>query len=108
MPVNPRDINGKTPLFLASSAGATEVVAILMEKGGDVTIKDIEGNSVLHAANGFTATTEALLKVRKVFCLFWIFCFCMGAVWKCGRDVETWRQGDPFRRGIIINELPSL
>lgn len=66
--MDPRDIQGRTPLFLAASAGGTATVQILMDRGGDITLKDVELRSPLHVAiaDGNSSTTEALLKVIRL------------------------------------------
>ena len=60
---DPRDIEGRTPLFLAASVGGTETVQLLMDRGADLTLKDMELRSALHVAIGNTNTMEALMKV---------------------------------------------
>ena len=67
-PVDPRDIQGRTPLFLAASAGGTDTVQLLMDRGADITLKDVELRSPLHAAivDGDLSTMEALLKVIRL------------------------------------------
>ena len=45
--------------------GGTETVHLLMDRGADVTLKDVELRSVLHAAIGNSSTMEVLTKVRK-------------------------------------------
>ena len=63
-----RDIQGCTPLFLAASAGGTDTVKLLMDRGADVTLKDVELRSPLHVAiaDGNSSTMEALLKVIRL------------------------------------------
>ena len=61
--MDPRDIQCRTPLFLAASVGGTETVQLLMDRGADITLKDVELRSPLHAAIGSSATLEALIKV---------------------------------------------
>ena len=65
--MDPRDIQGRTPLFLAASAGGTATVKLLMDRGADITLKDVELRSPLHAAivDGDSSTMEALLKVIR-------------------------------------------
>ena len=53
----------RTPLYLAASVGGTETVQVLMDKGADVTRKDVELRSPLHAATGHVKTMEVMLKV---------------------------------------------
>ena len=60
---DPRDIEGQTPLFLAASVGGTETVQLLMDRGADITLKDMELRSALHVAIGNTSTMDALMKV---------------------------------------------
>ena len=66
--MDPRDIQGRTPLFLAASAGGTATVQLLMDRGADVTLKDVELRSPLHIAlaDGDSSTMEALLKVIRL------------------------------------------
>ena len=66
--MDPRDIQGRTPLFLAASAGGTDTVQLLMDRGADVTLKDVELRSPLHVAiaDGNSSTMEALLKVIRL------------------------------------------
>ena len=61
---DPRDIQGRTPIYLAASVGGTETVQLLMDRGADITLKDVELRSPLHVAIGNSATMEALIKVR--------------------------------------------
>ena len=63
--MDPRDIQGRTPLFLAASVGGTATVQLLMDRGSDITLKDVELRSPLHAAieHGNSSTMEALIKV---------------------------------------------
>ena len=61
--MDPRDIQGRTPLFLAASVGGTATVQILMDRGADITLKDVELRSPLHVAIGNSSTMEALTKV---------------------------------------------
>ena len=49
---------------MAADQGAVDVVKLLMERGADVTIRDTELQSVLHAAVGHPRAMEALLQVR--------------------------------------------
>lgn len=51
-PVNSGDDTDTTPLILAASAGRTEIVQLLIEKGiGDVNHKTSEGHSALQYAS---------------------------------------------------------
>lgn len=62
--VDPKSDERRTPLFYAADNGAVDVVNLLMERGADVTIRDTELQSVLHAAVGHPRAMEALLQVR--------------------------------------------
>ena len=61
--VDPKTDDRRTPLFYAADYGAVDVVKLLMERGADVTIRDIELQSVLHAAVGHPRAMEILLQV---------------------------------------------
>ena len=61
--MDPRDSQGRTPLFLAASEGGTSTVQLLMDRGADITLKDVELRSALHVAIGNSSTMEALIKV---------------------------------------------
>ena len=54
--MDPRDIQDRSPLFLASSVGGTATVQLLLDL-------DVELHSPLHVAIGNTPTMEALVKV---------------------------------------------
>jgi ankyrin repeat protein len=47
--------SGNTPLYIAASFGREDVVGLLLEKGADPNIVNLEGWSPLHAAlvNGY-------------------------------------------------------
>lgn len=62
--MDPRDIQGRTPIYLAASVGGTETVQLLMDRGADITLKDVELRSPLHVAIGNSATMEVLIKVH--------------------------------------------
>ena len=62
--VDPKSDERRTPLVFAASHGAVDVVKLLMERGADVTIRDTELQSVLHAAVGHPRVMEILLQVR--------------------------------------------
>ena len=63
--MDPRDLQGRTPLFLAASVGGTATVQLLMDRGADITLKDMELHSPLHVAIGQeNSTMEALIKVK--------------------------------------------
>ncbi|XP_067656470.1 serine/threonine-protein phosphatase 6 regulatory ankyrin repeat subunit B-like [Haliotis asinina] len=46
--INGRGHYGRTPLMTAASSGHKEVFDLLVEKGGDVFLKDANGNNMLH------------------------------------------------------------
>ena len=62
--VDPKSDERRTPLFRAADKGAADVVKLLMDRGADVTIRDTELQSVLHAAVGHPRAMEVLLQVR--------------------------------------------
>lgn len=62
--MDPKSDERRTPLFLAAENGAVDVLKLLMESGADVTIRDIELRSVLHAAVGHPHAMEVLLQVN--------------------------------------------
>ena len=62
--VDPKSDERHTPLFRAADKGAADVVKLLMDHGADVTIRDTELQSVLHAAVGHPRAMEVLLQVR--------------------------------------------
>ena len=61
--VDPRDLQGRTPLFLAASVGGTATIQVLMDRGADITLKDVELRSPLHVAIGHSSAMEVLTKV---------------------------------------------
>lgn len=61
--VNAKDDNNVTPLMLAASFGATDSVQLLIEKGADPTIKNIDGRTALFNAVKHANTMEVLLMV---------------------------------------------
>ena len=65
--VDPLSHDRQTPLFLASKHGATEAVQLLVDKGADIVVRDVNLQSVMHAAVGFHSTMEILLQVG----IFW-------------------------------------
>lgn len=67
--VDPKTDDRRTPLFYAADYGAVDVVKLLMERGADVTIRDIELQSVLHAAVGHPRAMEILLQSPAVMSL---------------------------------------
>ena len=62
--MDPKSDERRTPLFMAAENGAVDVLKLLMESGADVTIRDIELRSVLHAAVGHPSAMEVLLQVN--------------------------------------------
>ena len=55
-----------TPLFKAATKGGTDTVQLLLERGADVTTKNVEQQSVLHAAVPHVNVMELLLKVGSI------------------------------------------
>ncbi|RAK98716.1 ankyrin, partial [Aspergillus ibericus CBS 121593] len=53
MAINEADQHGRTPLHVACCSGRVESVMLLLEAGADVTIKDINGQTPLHACAEF-------------------------------------------------------
>lgn len=45
---NSKDPNGYTPIHAAASYGHTELLRLLISKGGDINIQDTEGDTPLH------------------------------------------------------------
>ena len=64
--MDPKSDERRTPLFLAAENGAVDVLKLLMERGADVTIRDIELRSVLHGAVGHPHAMEVLLQVNQI------------------------------------------
>ena len=64
--VDPKSDERRTPLFMAAENGAFDAVKLLMERGADVTIRDTELRSVLHAAVGHPRVMETLLQVKGI------------------------------------------
>ena len=62
--MDPKSDERRTPLFMAAENGAVDVLKLLMERGADVTIRDIELRSVLHGAVGHPHAMEVLLQVN--------------------------------------------
>ena len=62
--MDPKSDERRTPLFMAAENGAVDVLRLLMERGADVTIRDIELRSVLHGAVGYPNAMEVLLQVN--------------------------------------------
>lgn len=46
--------------------GGTETVQLLMDRGADIALKDVELRSPLHVAIGNSATMEVLMKVTAM------------------------------------------
>ena len=61
--VDPKSDERRTPLFRAAYHGSVDVVNLLMDRGADVTIRDTDLQSVLHAAVGHPRAMEVLLQV---------------------------------------------
>ncbi len=49
--INTKDLNGNTPLHLASYEGRFELIHLLLQAGACVNMKDRDGNSALHVSN---------------------------------------------------------
>ena len=43
-----KEYNKRTPLFLASAHGHTDIVRLLIDQGADVSLKDVNGDNPLH------------------------------------------------------------
>jgi ankyrin repeat protein len=64
--VNARDIYNSTPLMAAAKTGAFDTVMLLMSKGADPTIKNVDSRTAVFNAVGHSSTMEILLQVRKI------------------------------------------
>ena len=64
--MDPRDKQGRTPLFLAAERGGTEAVKLLINNGANVRVKDVDLRSCVIVAVGNAATMEVLLQVRMI------------------------------------------
>lgn len=67
--VDTPDMDGRTPLLLASERGHSSIVAILLEHGADTEVTDSRFNMtalMLAAANGRDQVVEQLIPVSKV------------------------------------------
>ncbi|XP_071102049.1 putative ankyrin repeat protein RF_0381 [Haliotis cracherodii] len=65
---NSRDSCGRSPVMLAAVSGHRDVVGVLLEQGGDISLVDDSGNNILHAAclsNDVDIVTY-LLSLQKV------------------------------------------
>ena len=58
---NSKDPNGYTPIHAATSYGHTELLKLLIERGGNVNIKDFEGDTPLHHVEDL-ATAKILVE----------------------------------------------
>lgn len=58
------DKSRRTPLFMAASSGATETVELLIERGANITAKNVGMKTILHSAVGHNSAITAILKVR--------------------------------------------
>ncbi|CAK9818795.1 Ankyrin repeat domain-containing protein 54 [Anthophora plagiata] len=58
------DIQGRTPLHIASSRGYTEIVRLLLEHGADSNLQDCVGNTPLHLAAATGQVSVATLLVN--------------------------------------------
>lgn len=61
--VDPPDRSLCTPLFKAAEKGGVNTIQLLLERGADVTVKNLNQRSVLHAAVPHAEAMELLLKV---------------------------------------------
>ncbi|XP_071078428.1 uncharacterized protein [Haliotis cracherodii] len=50
--INSRGVGGRTPVMAAAVMGHTEVVKLLMNEGANVSLKDVDGNNIVHLACG--------------------------------------------------------
>ena len=49
---------------MAASSGATETVELLIERGANITAKNVGMKTILHSAVGHNNAINAILKVR--------------------------------------------
>jgi ankyrin repeat-rich membrane spanning protein len=64
--MNAQDVDGFTPLHLASGGGKLEVVRLLVEHGADIDVKDKGGWTAYQFAlvKGYSEITKLLSKQR--------------------------------------------
>ena len=68
MDVSAKDESHSTPLHLASSWGALDILKLLIESGADVTDKDGSSRTPLHLASSWvSAKVESLM--QRLTCL---------------------------------------
>lgn len=67
--MDPPDRARCTPLYRAAIKGGVDTVQLLLERGADVTVKNLEQRSVLHAAVLHSGVMELLLKVCDKNCV---------------------------------------
>lgn len=56
-------MNNSTPLMAAAKTGAADTVRLLMSKGADPTVKDVDGRTAVFNGIGHNAIIEILLQV---------------------------------------------
>lgn len=63
--INDANENGETPLFLAVASGNTELVPLLLHHGAKEDVRDVYGNSLLHAACRAAGNVELVQRYLK-------------------------------------------
>ncbi|XP_020903271.1 transient receptor potential cation channel subfamily A member 1, partial [Exaiptasia diaphana] len=64
--VNARTNENRTPLMFAAKRGGVDTVRLLLEKGADPTLKDIDGRTAVYDAIGYPMTAEVILEDPKL------------------------------------------